>query len=156
MKTTRMRSDPQAELIALAQGKGQILTAPTLRLIRDTLELRGVALYDFVADVRPHFRNNILNPSGFLINRARRFQELSRPAAVLSSSTPVVAARTQVCEVCKGQSYILTEKEIRPCPECSTPAFRKDWEAKEAIRKNRIVSEKAARLKGISECPKTF
>ena len=108
VKTTWTRSGPEAELIALAQGKGQILTAPTLRLIRDTLELRGVAIDDFVADVRPHFRNNILNPSGFLINRARRFQELSRPAAV-SISSPVVSGGTQVCGICKGQNYILTK-----------------------------------------------
>ena len=154
VKTTWTRSGPEAELIALAQGKGQILTAPTLRLIRDTLELRGVALEDFVADVRPHFRNNILNPSGFLISRARRLQELSRPAAVSISSPPVVPTGAQVCGVCKGQNYILTENDIRPCPECSTAEFRKDWEAKEAIRKNRIAS--ASRLKGISECSKTF
>jgi len=33
------RSGPEAELIALARSKGQILTEHTLRLIRDTLEL---------------------------------------------------------------------------------------------------------------------
>jgi hypothetical protein len=86
-----------------------------------------MALDDFIADVRPHFLNNILNPSGFLINRARRFHELSRPAAVSISSTPVVAAATQVCGACKGQNYILTEKEIQPCSECTTAEFRKDW-----------------------------
>lgn len=79
-------ASPEAELIALARVKGQLLTEHTLRLIRDSLELREVSLEAFVADVRPHFRNNILNPSGFLINRARRFYELSRPVQVRVSS----------------------------------------------------------------------
>jgi hypothetical protein len=94
-------SGPEGELIALAQSKGQVLTAHTLRLIRDTLELRGVTLDDFVADVRPHFRNNILNPSGFLIDRARRFHQLSRPAAVPVPSTSVQAAATPTCGLCR-------------------------------------------------------
>jgi hypothetical protein len=155
VKTTRERSGPEAELIALAQSKGQLLTAHTLGLIRDTLELRGVTLDDFVADVRPHFRNNILNPSGFLIDRARRFHQLSRPAAVAVASTPVESTAT-VCGACKGQKFLLTEKEIKPCPECSTAEFRRNWEAKEAARANRIASEKASRLKAASEGPETF
>jgi hypothetical protein len=149
VKTTR-ECCPETELIALAQSKGQSLTQHTLRLIRDTLELRGVTLNEFVADVRPHFRNNIVNPSGFLIDRARRFHQLSRPAAVTVPSRPVQAAIT-TCGVCKGQRLILTEKEIKPCPECSTAEFRRDWEAKEARRAYRIASEKATRLKAISE-----
>ena len=147
--TTRERSSPEADLVALAQSKGQLLTEPTLRLIRENLELRGVTLDEFVADVRPHFRNNILNPSGFLINRARHFHQLSRPAAVLVRSPTVRPAIS--CGVCKGQKFVLTEKEIKPCPECSTAEFRSDWEAKEIQRASRIASEKASRLKAISE-----
>jgi hypothetical protein len=103
-------SSPEAELIALAHSKGQRLKEHTLRLIRDTLELRGVTLEEFVTDVRPHFRNNILNPSGFLIDRARRFHQLSRPAVVPASSKSVQVAATAVCGVCKGQKFVLTEK----------------------------------------------
>ena len=147
---TRECSGPEAELIALAQSKGQVLTEHTLRRIRDTLELRGVTLETFVVDVRPHFRNNILNPSGFLIARARRFHQLSRPAVVPVPSTPVAATGTAVCGVCKGQKLILTEKEFQPCPECSTAEFRRNWEAKEAERARRIASE-ASRLKAIPE-----
>jgi hypothetical protein len=142
-------------LIALALSKGQVLTEHTLRLIRDTLELRGITFDEFVADVRPHFRNNIRNPSGFLIDRARRFHQLSRPAAVAVASTQVESTAT-VCGACKGQKFLLTEKEIKPCPECSTAEFRRNWEAKEAARANRIASEKASRLKALSECPKTI
>src|ERR1700693_5705874 len=97
--TTRERSSPEADLVALAQSKGQLLTEPTLRLIRENLELRGVTLDEFVADVRPHFRNNILNPSGFLIDRARHFHQLSRPAAVPVPSPTVRPAIS--CGVCK-------------------------------------------------------
>lgn len=139
----------------LAQTKGQVLTQHTLRLIRDTLELCGVTLDAFVVDVRPHFRNNIFNPSGFLISRARRFQELSRPAAVAVAATPVQSTAT-VCGACKGQQYLLTEKDFGPCLECSTADFRRNWEAREAARANRIASEKASRLKAASEGPKTF
>src|SRR5882672_9372719 len=99
--TTLERSSPEAELIALAHSKGQLLKEHTLRLIRETLELRGVTLDEFVADVRPHFRNNILNPSGFLIDRARRFHQLSRPAAAPVRSTPVQTVATAACGMCK-------------------------------------------------------
>ena len=155
VNTTRERSGPEAELIALAHSKGQLLAEHTLRFIRDTLELRGVTLDDFVADVRPHFRNNILNPSGFLIDRARRFHQLSRPASIPGPCTSVQTAST-VCGACKGQKFLLTEKEIKPCPECSTAEFRRNWEAKEAARGNRVASEKASRLKAASEGPETF
>jgi hypothetical protein len=156
VKTTWTRSGPEAELIALAKGKGQVLTEHTLRLVRDILELRGITFDEFVADVRPHFRNNILNPSGFLIDRVRRFRQLSRPAVVPIPPTQIAATPIEVCGGCKGQKFVLTAKEIQPCPECSTAEFRKDWEAKEAARANRIASEKASRLKGVPECPETF
>jgi hypothetical protein len=42
-------SGPGAELIALASSKGQVLAEHTLRIIRETLELRGVPLPEFVA-----------------------------------------------------------------------------------------------------------
>jgi hypothetical protein len=131
------RSSPEAELISLARGKGQLLTAHTLTLIRALLELRGVSLDAFIADVRPHFRNNILNPSGFLINRARRFHELSRPAQVRVPPASIRETTTGGCAACKGQNFIITERNIEPCPECSTPEFRQAWEAKEAERKKR-------------------
>lgn len=69
-------ASPEAELIALARNKGQVLSENTLRIIREALELRCVTMAEFLADVRPHFRNNILNPSGFLIDRARHFRRL--------------------------------------------------------------------------------
>ena len=104
LNRARECSGPEADLIALAQSKGQILTEHTLRLIRDTLELRGVTLDVFVIDVRPHFRNNILNPSGFLIDRARRFVHLSRPAIVPISSTAVATdLMVAACGGCKGE-----------------------------------------------------
>jgi hypothetical protein len=149
---TKPCSSPEAELIALARGKGQLLTEHTLRLVRDTLELRGVTAEEFVADVRPHFQHNILNPSGFLIDRARRFHQLSRPAAVPVPSTSVQAAAPAVCGVCKGQKFVLTEKKIEPCPECSTAEFRRNWEVKEAERVRKVrASVPASRLKMTAE-----
>jgi hypothetical protein len=117
-------SSPEAELIALARGKGQPLTQHTLRLICDTLELRGVTLEVFVADVRLHFRNNILNPNGFLIHRARQFHQLSRAAVASAPSTSVQSAAIEEREVCKGQKYVIKESNIQPCPGCSTPESR--------------------------------
>jgi len=142
--STKPCSSPEAELIALARGKGQLLKEHTLRLIRDTLELRGVTLEEFVADVRSHFQNNILNPNGFLIDRARRFHQLSRPAAVPVPSTSVQAAATPVCGLCKGQRFVVTEKDIEPCPECSTAEFRRNWETKEAERARKMRAIAAA------------
>ena len=151
VNAARARSNPEAELIALAWSKGQVLTEHTLRLLRNTLELRGVTLDAFVADVRPHFGNNILNPSGFLIDRARHFVYLSRPAVVPISSTSAAATSAEVCGGCKGQKFLLTEEAIEPCPKCSTAEFRLDWQAKETARARRIASEKASRLKPLSE-----
>ena len=131
---------PEAELIALARSKGQVLAQRTLQIIRDTLELRGVSLAEFVADVRPHFRNNILNPSGFLIDRARHFHALSQPAVVRvpPKSTPETAAPH--CGSCNGQRLVIKDKKIQPCPQCSTPEFRKEWEMKEAERARNMRS----------------
>jgi hypothetical protein len=126
-------SSPEGELIALARSKHQVLTEPTLRLIRETLELNGVSLATFVADVRPHFRNNILNPSGFLINRARCFHQVSRPARVSFASGPIQPA-DDVCEGSKGEKYVMEDHEIRPCSRCSTPESRRQWEMKEGER----------------------
>lgn len=132
----------EAELIALARGKGQVLAERTLQIIRETLELRGICLKDFLEDVRPHFRNNILNPSGFLINRARHFLQVSRPAVAAdhpergasgSAHEPV----TKICTICNGQKYVITDQQIAPCPECSTPEFRTAWELKEVERAKR-------------------
>lgn len=126
-------TSPEGELIGLARSKGQVLTEPTLRLIRETLELNGVSFTAFVADVRPHFRNNILNPSGFLINRARNFYKLSAPARVPVSSGSMQPAE-DACGGCKGEKYVMEDHEIRPCSLCSTPESRRQWEMKEAER----------------------
>jgi hypothetical protein len=138
-------SCPEAELIALARSKGQVLTEHTLRLIREALELRGVTLAEFVADVRRHFRNNILNPSGFLINRARHFHQLSRAAVGSVPPTSVQSAAIKACELCEGQKYVIKESHIQPCPRCSTPESRRDWEIKEAERARRMKAAEAQR-----------
>jgi hypothetical protein len=131
------RSSAEAELIALSQRKGQRITAHTLNLIRESLELRGVSLDAFVADVRPHFKNNILNPSGFLINRARRFYELSRPAAVCIGPAAVPTITAKACAICKEQKFVIRGNNIEPCPECSTPQIRRAWATQEAGRAKR-------------------
>jgi hypothetical protein len=129
---------PEAELIALARGKGQLLTEHTLRLIRDTLELRGVTLAEFVTDVRLHFRNAIRNPSGFLINRARHFGTLSRPAvAPPAAATAPKHAEVDRGDACKGDRLVIKDQQIQPCPKCSTPEFRREWLQREAERERR-------------------
>src|SRR5665213_876025 len=103
---THHHQTPESELIALARSKGQVLMAHTLRLIEETLELRGVSLSEFVAIVRPHFRNRITNPSGFLISFARNFAQLSRAATTVA---PAHCAGTQIdrCDHCRGQKYVI-------------------------------------------------
>ncbi|MGD1098166.1 MAG: hypothetical protein ABSB35_40030 [Bryobacteraceae bacterium] len=133
---SRLFSTPEGELIALARSKRQILTENTLRLIRETLELRGITLESFVAAVRPHFRNAIHNPSGFLINFARNFSMLSRPAAAPPASQPVKGADTNRCEICKGQRLVIQNRQFEPCAKCSTPEFRQEWQ--QQIRKSSV------------------
>jgi hypothetical protein len=143
---------PEAELIALARGKGQLLTEHTLRLIRDTLVLRGVTLARFVADVRPHFRNAIHNPSGFLINFARNFGALSRPAIALLAlprSTPLMQPDAARCENCKGERLVIHDKQIEPCPKCSTQEFRREWQQREAEREQRARALRSESLQRV-------
>lgn len=135
--SSRLFSTPEAELIALARSKGQTLTENTLRLIRDTLELRGITPEDYLVAVRPHFRNAIRNPSGFLINFARNFFSLSRPAVAPPGSQPVKGADTDRCEFCKGQRLVIQNRQFEPCPKCSTPEFRQEWQQREAERERR-------------------
>lgn len=129
---------PEAELIALAQAKGQTLAAHTLRTVKETLELQGVALADFVDWARPHLQRGIHNPSGFLISRARNFHTLASPASAppppaQGSSSPLGTAKH--CD-CSG-GFLLHENRIVPCPKCSTPESRREWDQKEAERERR-------------------
>jgi hypothetical protein len=126
-------SSPEGELIALARSKRQVLTEPTLRLIRETLELNGVSLAAFVADVRPHFRNNILNPSGFLVNRARCFHQVSRPARVSVASGPIQPAE-DICQAARERNTSWkTARSDRVC-DVQPPESRRQWEMKEGER----------------------
>jgi hypothetical protein len=136
-ENSRPFSTPEAELIALARSKGRILAEKTLRLIRETLELRGVALENYVETVRPHFRNAIHNPSGFLINFARNFATLSRPAAAPPASKPGKQPNKELCDVCKGQRLVIQDKQFEPCPKCSTPEYHQEWQQREADRERR-------------------
>jgi hypothetical protein len=139
--SSRLFSTPEAELIALARSKGQTLTENTLRLIRDTLELRGITPEDYLVAVRPHFRNAIRNPSGFLINFARNFFSLSRPAVAPPGSQPVKGADTDRCEFCKGQRLVIQNRQFEPCPKCSTPSSgRSGNSGKQSENGERVLS----------------
>jgi hypothetical protein len=92
---------PETELISLANAKGQTLTADTLRSIKEALELQGVTLEEFVACIRPHFQRGILNPSGFLISRARNFYSLSSPAVPPPQPAPRSVVPTSGRSECK-------------------------------------------------------
>lgn len=129
---------PEAELIALAHARGQTLAAHTLRTVKETLELQGVALADFVDWARPHLQRGIHNPSGFLISRARNFHTLASPASAPSATawgSPPAPGTAKRCD-CSG-GLLLQEKRIVPCPKCSTPESRREWDLKEADRERR-------------------
>jgi hypothetical protein len=119
---------PQAELVRLTGVKGQTLTAKTLRIIRENLELRGCSLQGFVNIVRPHFKNRITNPSGFLIASCRNLRELSTAAVPLE--VPQVA-EAEVCADCgrpKGKGFQIVERRFVPCETCATPEWRAELE----------------------------
>lgn len=131
---------PEGELIALAKAKGQPLAAHTLRTIKDSLELQGFTLEEFVEWVRPHLQRGIFNPGGFLISRARNFHMLSSPASPppsASGSSPPARAADR-CDVCRGDMLVLESDGIVPCPKCSTPESRQEWQRKEAEREQRV------------------
>ena len=79
--------DPRDELIALAQAKGQILMRYALQRIEDELVRQDLPLSRFVEEIRPHFKNNILNPAGSMIDFAKRFVSMSTPARASKSPT---------------------------------------------------------------------
>jgi hypothetical protein len=128
---------PEGELIALADAKGQRLAAHTLRTIKESLELQGVELDEFIDWARAHLQRGIFNPSGFIIIRAHNFRTLSSPATpparpASRSSPPLGGA--DCCEACGGEGLVLQSDGIVPCPKCSTPESRREWELKEAER----------------------
>jgi hypothetical protein len=138
MKKTTQPSvglSPEAELIQLAATKGQTLTAKTLRVIKENIELRRTSLQDFVALVRPHFKNRITNPSGFLIASSRSFRELSA-AALPADVLPV--AEPETCADCgrpKGKGFQIIENRFVPCETCATTEWRAELE--EANRRDK-------------------
>jgi len=139
--TPGVSATPEAELIALARSKGQELANATLQRVKETLELQGVRLEEFVKIIRPHFRHQIRNPSGFMISFARDFHVRSRPAT--ASAPPPPPTRADRCESCGGEGLVTDDDDIRPCPKCSTPEFRRAWEIKEEARKQRRASSTA-------------
>ena len=107
--------NPEAELISLARSKGQVLTANTLRIIRECIELRGVTLHEFVEAVRPHFKNAINNPSGFLINFARKSHLESQPA--VAPAAPIRIRVTNSCEECHDDGLVLLRRSDQALPK---------------------------------------
>jgi hypothetical protein len=105
--------------------------------MKETLEIQGVGLEQFVKIIRPHFRHQIRNPSGFMISFARDFHERSRPAM---SPAPQPSRCADPCDSCGGQTLVMDDNDIKPCPKCSTPEFRRLWEIKEEARKRRQAS----------------
>ena len=134
---------PEGELIALAKSKNQILTAHTLRIIKECLELKGVTLAEFVEWVRPHLQRGIHNPSGFLISSARTFRQVSAPASPPPPAATALSATGPRCSECAGQGLILKKDGIVPCPNCSTPESRREWERKEQEHQRRAEAFRA-------------
>lgn len=131
---------PEGELIALADAKGQPLAAHTLRTIKESLELQGVTLDEFVEWARPHLQRGIHNPSGFLISRARNFRGLTSPAfppTPLAPASPPPGTANR-CD-CSG-GFLLHDNTIVPCSKCSTEESRREWKRKEAQREQRAAA----------------
>ncbi len=145
-------NSPEEELIAFAQGKGQPLTRAVLQGVLEALELRGVTLERFVDAIRTQFGNNIKNPAGFLLDRARKIRSLLDaavpPAAALKA--PASEDRCECCGGTRGCGLIRAAEGIVPCPACASPGFRAEFSEKEARRRIRSAqSEKpAAPVKG--------
>jgi Helix-turn-helix domain len=132
-------NSPEEELMAFAQGKRQPLTRAVLQGVLEALELRGVTLERFVGAIRTQFGNNIKNPAGFLLDRARKIRSLL-DAAVPPAAAPKAPASEDRCESCggaRGRGLIRAAEGIVPCTTCASPGFRAEFSEKEARRRIR-------------------
>ena len=115
------------ELKAIYEAKaGGPITIDLLDAIRTNLEFAGVAMSDYVAEVKKHMRNTWRNPPGFLRDLSRRFR-----AKTSVSPGPVTAAKAAVknyrCPLCSsrvhGEGAVLSS-EGKPVPcACATPEW---------------------------------
>jgi hypothetical protein len=112
-------ASPEDELKAIYLEKaGEPITIVLLDAIRGDLGVTGVALADYVAEVRKHVRGDWRNPAGFLRDRSKRFR-----LKTLTASAPISAAEALVrdyrCPVCfsrtPGQGAIVDAGRSIPC-----------------------------------------
>jgi hypothetical protein len=116
--------DDELKAIYLAKAREPI-TIDLLDAIRLNLELNGVTIGDFVAEVKKHVGNRWRNPAGFIRNLSQCFRLKTQPA-----SDPVMAAEAEEknyrCLLCssrvRGEGVILTNGKEAPC-SCASPEY---------------------------------
>ena len=126
-KPQEVYASPEDELKAIYQTKaGTPITIEVLRAIRETLELTGVGMGEFVSALKEsHIRNEWRNPAGFLRDFAKRFRSKTRVAA-----RPVTAAeaesRDYKCPLCHsttpGEGIVSIDGKWVPC-KCASPEY---------------------------------
>lgn len=127
-------ASPEDELKAIYEAKaGEPITVELLRAIRTNLELAGVPLGDFVAEVRKQAPNKWRNPGGFLRDLSKRFGAKTRVAGQPVTAAEA-AARDYQCPKCfsrkPGEGAVL-DGDCKPVPcTCASP----EWIARQRAR----------------------
>jgi hypothetical protein len=120
-------ASPDDELKAIYLTKaGESITVALLAAIRENLELSGVTMGDFVADVGKHVQNEWRNPAGFLRDRSKPFHAKTRPAA-RPVTAAIAAAEAYRCPHCHstipGEGAVPGEGgTFVPC-SCASPDY---------------------------------
>jgi len=127
-------ASPDDELKAIYLSKaGEAITIVVLDAIRVNLEVSGVSVGDFVAEVRKHSANEWRNPAGFLRDLSKRFRTKIRTAPEPVTAAEA-AAKNYRCSACHsrtpGEGAVPAEGgKLAPCV-CASP----EWIAAQRAR----------------------
>jgi hypothetical protein len=139
---------PEQKLSALFEQNHDLLTDETLRVIRETLELRGVTIADFVKELAPRLKPNgsIRSATAIALAFAKKFGSKTTPARISRMQKP----EKPKCPTCHttdtGRGLVFSDDGLTfvPCPACATPEFKLESAANEAERASRRPAEAGA------------
>jgi hypothetical protein len=139
------KTTAEQKLFTLFEQTGEVLTADTLRRIREHLELREIDLQAYVEALAPKLKPNghIVSPTAIALDLAKKFGSKTHPARIPKAEKP----RCQTCHTLDtGRGLVLSDdgKKFVPCATCATAEYKLEHAAKEAERAAKLAKEAAA------------
>lgn len=114
------------ELKAIHHAKtGEYPTTQFLDRLEGFLSLQAKTFDDYLDVLRPHLGNTWKNPGGFLTHLAK--------TGFAGQASPPQAKPKPKCPTCMADNQrgaILQDGAIVPCPDCSTPEWRRELASK--------------------------